>query len=112
MTKQKQLAREVALKLMVKPVKTPPSPFYAHIQLPNRRPPAAAASSPEDLESHTHWLWGKRYLLNVVPTIADPQVLLRARKIILRVHVGADEKATQRLLDDWYRSQVQQALPS
>jgi predicted metal-dependent hydrolase len=119
MTKQKQLAREVALKLMVKPAKTLPSPFYArlvpappHIQLPSRRPPAATTSSPEDLEIHTHWLWGKRYLLNVLPTTADPQVLLRARKIILRTQVGTDDKATQQLLDDWYRSQVQQALPS
>jgi predicted metal-dependent hydrolase len=119
MTKQKQLAREVALKLMVKRVKTPASPFYArpvpapvHIQLPSRRLPAAIASSPEGLEKHTHWLWGKRYLLHVLPTAADPQVLLRARKIILRVPVGADEKATQQLLDEWYRSQVQQALPS
>jgi predicted metal-dependent hydrolase len=119
MTKQKQLAREVALKLMVKPAKTPAAPFYARpfpasprIQLPSPRPPAAATSSPEDLESHTHWLWGKRYRLNVLPTTADPQVLRRARKIILRVQVGADEKATQQLLDDWYRSHIQQALPS
>jgi predicted metal-dependent hydrolase len=112
MTKQKQLAREVALKLMVKRVKTPASPFYAHIRLPNRRAPAAAASSLEDLETDTHWLWGKCYLLNVLPTTADSEVLLRGRKIILRSQVGADEKATQRLLDEWYRSQVQQALPS
>jgi predicted metal-dependent hydrolase len=112
MTKQKQLAREVALKLMVKPVRTPASPFYAHIRLPNRRPLAAAASSSEDFETDARWLWGKRYPLNVLPTTAEPEVLLRGPKIILRVHVGADEKTTQRLLGEWYRSQVQQALPS
>ena len=119
MTKQKQLAREVALRLMVKSVKRPAATFYArpvpapvHIRLPRRELSAASTASFKNLEKGPHYLWGKCYPLTVVPTLADPEVVLRGRKIILRTQIGADEKAAQRLLDEWYRSQVQWALSS
>jgi predicted metal-dependent hydrolase len=118
MTKQKQLAREVALKLMVKAVKIPAAQFYtrpipaqARIRLPSHEPSIARTPSFENLEQGAQYLWGKCYQLAVVPTRTDPEVVLRGRKIILPARIGADEKATHRLLNDWYRSQVQRAVP-
>ena len=46
----------------------------------------------EYLDRESHYLWGKRYLLDVVEEDARPKVMLSHGKMILRVRPGTDEK--------------------
>ncbi|MBI2149443.1 MAG: M48 family metallopeptidase [Acidobacteria bacterium] len=66
----------------------------------------------EYLERESHYVWGKRYLLEVVEGHAPPGVDLKHRKMLLRVRPGADGEKKQAVVEDWYREQLKQVLPS
>lgn len=63
------------------------------------------------LERESHYLWGTRYLLNVIEIDQPPRVELKHRRIQLRVRPGTDETKRQAVLEQWYRSQLKQAVP-
>lgn len=60
----------------------------------------------EYLERESHYLWGRRYLLEVVEKDAPPQVLLKHRKLLLQVRPWSDTERKQALLEAWYRKQL------
>ncbi len=64
----------------------------------------------EYLDRESHYLWGKRYLLDVVEENARPEVVLLHGKMILRVRPGTDEKRRQDIVEEWYRAQLKQAV--
>ena len=66
----------------------------------------------EYLERESHYVWGKRYLLKVVESNSAPSVELKHRKMLLRIRPGATEEKKQAIVEDWYRGQVKQTLPS
>lgn len=66
----------------------------------------------EYLESESHYVWGKRFLLKVVESQSAPAVELQHKKMLLRVRPGASEEKKQAVVEDWYREQLKQALPS
>ena len=66
----------------------------------------------EYLERESHYVWGRRYLLKVVKSNSAPAVELKHRKMLLRVRPGATEAKKQAVVEDWYREQVKQAVPS
>ena len=66
----------------------------------------------EYLDRESHYVWGKRYLLRVVEAQHPPSVDLGHNRLELRVRPGMDGGRRQFLLDDWYREQLRQALPS
>ncbi len=66
----------------------------------------------EYLDRESHYVWGKRYLLQVVEKEAGPLVEVRHRKLQLQVRSGTDEERKQQILDNWYRDQIRIALPS
>jgi predicted metal-dependent hydrolase len=65
----------------------------------------------EFLDRESHYVWGRRYLLNTIETDGTPSVELSHSQMILRVRCGWNRKEKQALLEGWYRAQVKAALP-
>ena len=65
----------------------------------------------EYLDRESHYVWGERYLLELVECSAAPSVQLNPRALTLRVRPGSDEAKKQAVLARWYREQIRQALP-
>ena len=66
----------------------------------------------EYLEGESHYVWGKRYLLQLIETDARPSVRLTPRHLQLHVRPGADAKKRAEVLADWYRETLKRALPA
>jgi len=66
----------------------------------------------EYLSKESHYLWGKRYLLELSFADAAPIVSLTPRKLKLQVRPGADAAQCEEVLDAWYRQQIRDALPT
>lgn len=65
----------------------------------------------EYLDLESHFLWGKRHLLQIIDGIETPSVQLKHRHIFLRVRAGADKSKKQAILEGWYRQQLKQKIP-
>jgi predicted metal-dependent hydrolase len=66
----------------------------------------------EYLNKESHYLWGKRYLLEISHADAAPVVSLTPRKLKLQVRPGSDKARHAEVLDGWYRQQVRDAVPA
>ena len=66
----------------------------------------------EYLDRESHYVWGKRYLLQVIEADAAPAVELRHSKMLLRVRLGTSDTKKQAIVDEWYRAQIKKAVPS
>lgn len=66
----------------------------------------------EFLNKESHYLWGKRYLLEVTHADAAPAVSLSPRKLHLQVRPGTDQARCEEVLAAWYRQQVRDAVPA
>jgi len=58
----------------------------------------------------SHYLWGKRYLLQVRECDAAPTVAVSPRHITLQVRPGSGTGKRAAVLDDWYRGQLKAAI--
>jgi len=65
----------------------------------------------EYLDRESHYLWGKRYLLQIVEKDVPPTVTLHHNKLRLCVRPGTSEAKRQALVEDWYRAQLKAAGP-
>jgi predicted metal-dependent hydrolase len=65
----------------------------------------------EFLDRESHYLWGKRYLLNLIEIDAPPQLELRHDLLLLQVHPGTDIVKKRDIIDEFYRQQIAAALP-
>lgn len=65
----------------------------------------------EYLDHESHYVWGRRYLLQIVEKDAPPSVELKHNKILLQLRPGSDAVKKQSLLEDWYRATLKQAIP-
>ena len=63
------------------------------------------------LDRESHYVWGKRYLLQVIESDAPPSVELSHHWMMLQVRPGADEAKKQAIVEAWYREQLKQAVP-
>ncbi len=66
----------------------------------------------EYLDRESHYLWGRRYLLEVVERDAAPLVTLKHRKLVLQVRPGSVELKRQEVLEAWYRVTLKRAMPA
>jgi len=64
----------------------------------------------EYLDRESHYLWGKRYLLKVVEKDSVPSVNLKHSEMVLQVRPGADADKRGTALNEWYRSQLKEAI--
>lgn len=58
------------------------------------------------LSRESHYVWGKRYLLQKLEANEAPAIALKRSKLIMQVRPGTDESRCQILLDGWYRQQI------
>ena len=65
----------------------------------------------EYLDRESHYVWGERFLLQVVERESSPRVELKHRRLILQVRPGSDEAKKREVLAKWYRDEVRRALP-
>ena len=66
----------------------------------------------EFLNKESHYLWGKRYQLELSFADAAPTVSLTPRKLKLQVRPGANAAQCEEVLDAWYRQQIREVLPA
>ena len=66
----------------------------------------------EYLERESHYLWGRRYLLEVIEHDASPRVELEHRTLVLFVRPGTEADKRQAILAGWYRDRIKESLPA
>ena len=64
----------------------------------------------EYLDRESHYLWGKRYLLEVEEQQKPPAVEATCSRLVLQVRPGTESEKRQEILDGWYREQVKEAV--
>lgn len=62
----------------------------------------------ELLDRESHYLWGERYLLQVVERPRPPAVGLLHRRLVLTVRPRADRRTGEEVLARWYREQLRE----
>ena len=65
----------------------------------------------EYLDRESHYVWGRRYLLQVTETDEPPHVDIKHSKMLLRTRPEASEEKKQAIVEAWYREQLKQAVP-
>ena len=65
----------------------------------------------EYLDRESHYVWGKRYLLQMVEKDAVPSVELKHNRMMLQLRPAASHEKKQALLDAWYREQIKEFAP-
>lgn len=65
----------------------------------------------EYIARESHYVWGKRYLLQVVECAGASRVELTHSCMRLWVRPGADEGKRQMVMEDWYRTELKTAVP-
>lgn len=63
----------------------------------------------EYLERESHYVWGKRYLLQVIERDAAPLIEPRSRRLVMELRPGTTMERREEILDAWYRAQLRQA---
>jgi predicted metal-dependent hydrolase len=64
----------------------------------------------EYLERESHFVWGKRYLLEIRE--ADhPRVDLKHKRFVIHAPAGTSEHAKERIVEAWYRTRLKEAIP-
>jgi predicted metal-dependent hydrolase len=59
----------------------------------------------------SHYLWGRRYLLNVEHVDAKPCVCLDHKRITLIVRPGSDEAKRSEIMHQWHKKLLHEAIP-
>jgi len=60
----------------------------------------------------SHYLWGRRYLLQVADMDAKPSVSLDHKRITLTVRPGADESKRAAVLHNWHKTLLHAVVPA
>ena len=65
----------------------------------------------EYIDQENHYLWGKCYLLNLIEIEAPARLELQHDHILLQVRPGATTDRKRTIVDEFYRSQIEVAIP-
>lgn len=60
----------------------------------------------EYLDRESHYVWGRRYLLEVAELEALPKLKLKHNTMHLQVRPGSDRDKKQAVVEQWYRGQL------
>ena len=67
----------------------------------------------EYLDRESHYVWGKSAICSgLSKAICRPGVGLKHTKMYLHVHPGSSDEEKQAVVEEWYREQIKQAVPS
>jgi predicted metal-dependent hydrolase len=64
----------------------------------------------EYIDRESHYLWGKRYLLDLVELDTSPHLELRHDRLILQVRPGTNIIKKQDIVNEFYRHQLEAAI--
>lgn len=59
----------------------------------------------------SHYLWGRRYLLDIQYVDAKPSVRQDHKRITLTVRPGSDEEKRAEVMHEWHKAQLHAVLP-
>lgn len=65
----------------------------------------------EYLDRESHYVWGRRYMLQVVEQDQSPSIALKHSRMRLTVRPRTDEAQRAQIVARWYRDQLRAALP-
>lgn len=65
----------------------------------------------EYLDRESHYVWGRRYLLEVIEEEVAPSVQIQHGTLLLRVRLGADDDKKEAVVAGWYRQLLKAAVP-
>lgn len=71
----------------------------------------ARETSRQFITRESHYVWGRRYVLDLQEVDAKPSVNLQHRKIVLRVRPGADASKKAEVIHDWHKQLLHTLLP-
>ena len=60
----------------------------------------------EHIDRESHYVWGQRYLLELIEADQTPSVEVSHNRLVLRVRPGTDASRRQDILEEWYREQL------
>jgi len=66
----------------------------------------------EYLSRESHYLWGKRYLLEVIESDTAPGVDVEHSKLLLKVRPGTGENRKREIVAEFYRHQIKANAPA
>jgi len=67
----------------------------------------------EFIQGESHWVQGKRYLLNIIEEEAKPRVEIRNKKYLdLYVRPGSDKAKREEVVKEWYRDLLKDQIPA
>lgn len=65
----------------------------------------------EFLNRESHYVWGKRYLLEIEEVDHSPEIELKHSQLVMKIKAGASRDKMKSLLEEWYREQIRLAVP-
>jgi predicted metal-dependent hydrolase len=63
------------------------------------------------VDRESHYLWGRRYLLNVVERDEKPSVSLDHKHMTLSVRPGSDSRKRAAVVHEWHKSHLHEIIP-
>ncbi|MBL1268546.1 MAG: M48 family metallopeptidase [Halomonas sp.] len=63
------------------------------------------------IKRESHYLWGRRYLLNVEEKEARPNIKLDHKRITLRVRPGSSLEKRAQVMHEWHKRLLHEAVP-
>lgn len=60
----------------------------------------------EYLNRESHYVWGKRYLLEIIESEENPSIELKHSQLVMKVRSGTTRDKMKALLEQWYREQI------
>jgi predicted metal-dependent hydrolase len=60
----------------------------------------------------THFLWGRPYRLEVLPSVSRNEVLMQDQSIVLRVRSDSTAVTRAAVMNEWYRQILKEAVPA
>ncbi|MFA5055589.1 MAG: SprT family zinc-dependent metalloprotease [Dehalococcoidia bacterium] len=60
-------------------------------------------------DRESHYIWGKRYLLQVLESDQAPSIELRHNRMILTIRPETTQEKRQAIIEEWYRNLIKQA---
>lgn len=83
----------------------------AWIRAQQRRMQGQEREAPRQyLDRESHYVWGRRYLLQRIEKDTAPAVEIKRGKLVLQVRPGTDEARCREILEAWYRGQIRDVV--
>lgn len=69
-------------------------------------------SEREYVSGESHYLWGRRYRLAIRHTNRANNIELKGKKLILTVREKSTQQQRERVMNEWYRNELKDKIPS